>query len=416
MQASESNRTYTAADIEHYHNGSMPPAEMHALEKAALDDPFLADALDGYTHTPTPMEDVTLLKERLQRRTSKVVALLHHRHRLAWRAAAVLILLIGSGWLAFYFISPAQYTIANRREAAPRTEPQAMPPAPADSVRTAPAETDASREADESANISTATTAPSESKDVAVAKGTRPQRSIENTEVEVAMDETASETAAVSKPQTNSKAHAEDAPALEQARGTAAQQLSTNKFKARVIDSAGNPVPFATVTDMKQDRNVVLADPEGAFLIMAPDSTLMVLVSATGFQAIRKKLRTDDTTATVALPRSGEQLSEVVVTALGRKAAQSRVRLEAAELRGSRKRFDTYAEESIEWPGGWEGRLDENEVTLAFDVDKEGNAVDITVEKSLCAACDSTAVRLIRDGAKWRKTTKDRKAKAYIRF
>ena len=34
-------------DIERYLRGEMTAAEMHALEKEALADPFLADALDG---------------------------------------------------------------------------------------------------------------------------------------------------------------------------------------------------------------------------------------------------------------------------------------------------------------------------------------------------------------------------------
>ncbi|MDF2191810.1 hypothetical protein [Paraflavitalea sp. CAU 1676] len=38
---------YSAADIQRYLEGKMLPAEMHALEMAALDDPFLADAIEG---------------------------------------------------------------------------------------------------------------------------------------------------------------------------------------------------------------------------------------------------------------------------------------------------------------------------------------------------------------------------------
>jgi hypothetical protein len=38
-------QNYSADDIRRYWNNQMSPAEMHALEKAAMDDPFLADAL-----------------------------------------------------------------------------------------------------------------------------------------------------------------------------------------------------------------------------------------------------------------------------------------------------------------------------------------------------------------------------------
>ena len=64
MQSSK-NKEYTAADIERYHAGSMPAEQMHALEKAAMEDPFLADALEGYLFTKTPAADVQKIRERL---------------------------------------------------------------------------------------------------------------------------------------------------------------------------------------------------------------------------------------------------------------------------------------------------------------------------------------------------------------
>lgn len=42
---------YTQAYLEQYWQGKLSPAEMHAIEKAALQDPFLADALEGYRLT-----------------------------------------------------------------------------------------------------------------------------------------------------------------------------------------------------------------------------------------------------------------------------------------------------------------------------------------------------------------------------
>ena len=38
-------------DIEKYLQGELTSAEMHALEKEALSDPFLAEALDGVEQT-----------------------------------------------------------------------------------------------------------------------------------------------------------------------------------------------------------------------------------------------------------------------------------------------------------------------------------------------------------------------------
>ncbi len=52
MEQHKAHNIYSAADIRHYLAGNMTPAEMHALEKAALDDPFLAEAIEGYESMP----------------------------------------------------------------------------------------------------------------------------------------------------------------------------------------------------------------------------------------------------------------------------------------------------------------------------------------------------------------------------
>ena len=48
MSESPGHKIYSAADIERYYNGLMSASERHALEKAALEDPFLSDAFEGY--------------------------------------------------------------------------------------------------------------------------------------------------------------------------------------------------------------------------------------------------------------------------------------------------------------------------------------------------------------------------------
>jgi hypothetical protein len=58
-------KQYTADDILKYHQGMLNANEMHALEKAALDDPFLSDALDGFENNEYAQRDINELKEKL---------------------------------------------------------------------------------------------------------------------------------------------------------------------------------------------------------------------------------------------------------------------------------------------------------------------------------------------------------------
>lgn len=63
-------------DIARYLNGQMSPAEMHALEKRALDDPFLADALAGASSVSSDefSADVMALQNLIQHRISSDAA------------------------------------------------------------------------------------------------------------------------------------------------------------------------------------------------------------------------------------------------------------------------------------------------------------------------------------------------------
>jgi TonB family protein len=42
-------------------------------------------------------------------------------------------------------------------------------------------------------------------------------------------------------------------------------------------------------------------------------------------------------------------------------------------------------------------------VQVSFEVDKNGDPTNIKVEKSLCSTCDKEAIRLIKDGPKWKR-------------
>jgi len=60
-------------DIEKYLKGELPEAKMHALEKRALDDPFLADALEGGAGVDgrTFAQDMALLEQQLGKRVGQ---------------------------------------------------------------------------------------------------------------------------------------------------------------------------------------------------------------------------------------------------------------------------------------------------------------------------------------------------------
>lgn len=114
-------KTYTAADIERYYSGGMTAAERHSLEKAALDDPMLADAIDGYGHTATPAADLQALQSRLQQRVNKDKRTKVLPISGQWlKVAALFIVMAGGGWLVLQtFTSENNNTATLSSEGAP---------------------------------------------------------------------------------------------------------------------------------------------------------------------------------------------------------------------------------------------------------------------------------------------------------
>ncbi len=103
-------KTYSASDIEKYQQGLLSPADMHAMEKAALEDPFLADAMEGYAEAGATLQaDLDDLKKRLAQRTeekTKVIPLGGAgKSSFPFMRAAVMIgVLAGAGTLAYLFM------------------------------------------------------------------------------------------------------------------------------------------------------------------------------------------------------------------------------------------------------------------------------------------------------------------------
>src|SRR5215204_247947 len=149
MSGEPKYNSFTATDIERYYNGQMPAPERHALEKAALDDPFLADALEGYKLTPTPAADMAALKKELAHKTDKAkvvpIAATQRRSSSWFRIAALFLVLMGAGWSVYYLMDAKRDTLSldNKESAAPVTlqapaatpdttpgQPAAPPPGP----------------------------------------------------------------------------------------------------------------------------------------------------------------------------------------------------------------------------------------------------------------------------------------------
>ncbi len=90
----------------------LDPREMHALEKEALEDEFLAEAMEGYHAVKTSHAHMSLLQQQLQARVAKnrveKTAVRLSANRMSIAAAAGLILILSSilFWMIAFDDSP----------------------------------------------------------------------------------------------------------------------------------------------------------------------------------------------------------------------------------------------------------------------------------------------------------------------
>src|ERR1700744_253745 len=92
--------SWSMTDVHKYLRGELSAREMHALEKAALDDPFLSDALEGLATPEDLDQDLSELKNRLDGRVTEKRSRILTLPRIG--IAAAVILLAGLGLIYLY--------------------------------------------------------------------------------------------------------------------------------------------------------------------------------------------------------------------------------------------------------------------------------------------------------------------------
>jgi TonB-dependent SusC/RagA subfamily outer membrane receptor len=109
MSEQKKHITYSLTDIERYLQGKLSPAEMHELEKAALQDPFLAEAIEGYEsadllYAKKNLAEIETLLLQEKREEPKTVPIFSQQNNW-WKIAAAIILFAGAGTIGWYLLN-----------------------------------------------------------------------------------------------------------------------------------------------------------------------------------------------------------------------------------------------------------------------------------------------------------------------
>lgn len=444
MQEENNHISFTADDIRKYHEGKLTPAEMHALEKAALEDPFLADALEGYAVDSVSLpSDTDELKRRLAERLEdkKVIPLAAPPRSFGWlRAAAMIVAIAGAGLLVYKLgfdnkdKNIAQTTVQEKakpdtatihpwaaEDSVAKLTTESTTGAQASAVKDSPVNKAADYK-DKPATNPVISAAPAQSDQAApstlleekaapvVTKSYRPAK--EKTDNDTISNEQGLAAIQLDRFQ----AERTDDLKKQQALGNAAAQqnrarrnmafMQNNIFRGKVTDSQNNPLPFANITNSR-DNVGTYSDAQGNFVLTSPDSVMDVQVRSLGFENNNVQLQNGITSNKVVL-KDDRSLTEVV---LSNKKINTRLRdgnmvLEEPEPADGWSNYDTYLANNLNIPETYNKPSGGGEVELSFEVNQLGEPVNIKVVRSLCEVCDKEAIRLLKEGPKWKRKAK----------
>jgi hypothetical protein len=475
---------YTAAEIERYHSGQMSVKERHALEKAALDDPFLADALEGYgLATGQSSNDLADLGTRLTERIegAKVVSMHKggNRTKFPWlKVAAIVVLVAGAGLLANQFLFTKRSPLAKMDSENVQGSTNGQSPGKTDTsyattylqdttpvsknvigvdsgtfkletLNIRQAHTNAGMADSLSLNTSyfSTTTPPGQNtpggyinspkapqianqlktdtilgRDVAktpvIVQGNlddyREARKTEISKKDVAVLKSADERdlAKTENRQDNYKSRAMSEKEKQNA-------FTDNYFRGRVVDANNNPVPFANITSTR-DNAQTYADASGNFNFVSPDTVIDVQVRSLGYESYNTQLRNRADNNQVVLLDDKKGLAEIVLSNkkpnTTARAERGSIKIEGSEPADGWENYDTYLANNVKTPEELKTRQAAGEVELSFEVNKDGEPINIKVEKSLCSDCDKEAIRLLKDGPKWKKKAKKGRTNVKVAF
>jgi TonB family protein len=425
------------------------------LNQLTTDDPFLAEALEGYRKFPENRhtEDITKLKAKLRGRYAKKERRVFPIWRIA-AAAALFVGIIGGFWFVNQNLNEstgiAQQQDIQETESIEIPEEEVQPnSAPVEELvdesseektpNTVTQPTEYKARTSKSTPSSASKSAQSFSK-TSVDQDTEPTK--ENPSEQLSFDKKAEEKIASNDSRTEIIEEAEkltEADDIEQQIGTeykpkarksepfitgdvegqreeAPQTLDNlltgtapalpepREIGGKVTDDLGEPLIGANVVIPGTQKGTV-TNIDGEFQLNVTGKDTELEISYTGYQPIKVPV---DTQASyqIALNNSEQVMDEVTVTSLGqakrKREKASSFSSQSPYPKGGFDKFQKYIDKNQKYPNTAATDKINGKVILRFSVNLDGTLSNLRVEKSLSKDCDEEAIRLLKEGPKWK--------------
>lgn len=459
---------YSAEDIQNYLSGRLTPLQMHAMEKAALDDPFLAEAMEGYAvmqNSDWKKELGALKQSFAQPRTNAKVIPFTKKKNSWWKAAAAVLVIGGTATLGYLFFNKEDKPEIAQNTTSQIIQADSVSPLGDDAVKqpaTTATESNTEMiaqntpEKEKRTIIKDITRAPAEAIAESAFVYTPPQTkpSVPG-RTDAADKQVAEDLAIVTKPSpqapvsTNAannglknknaaegynynKSSNQEYDALfskekkaDPGLTAARQETKLNKaFFAQVVGADNSPLPFANV-NIKSENFGTYADVKGNFRLLSNDSVLTVEVRSAGFKPQLVTLKSNVQQNRIILSEDNAAFTERTVisssstarTKISRRASVVTDSVYNVEPADGWDNYNTYVDNNIQIPDDILKNNIHGQVELSFDVKSNGAITNIKVDKSLCNNCDEAAIRMLQQGPQWKvKKGKKGKGKITVRF
>jgi len=419
-------QTYGHDEIQRYLQHKMTPQEMHDFEKALMNDPFLADALEGFSAGDVAVTERHLAEMENQltgeKQKGKVVPLPVQKTAW-WKVAAVILVVAGGGVLTYSSLT--KKSIENRVAQHPDPAEAAKIVAKTDSIGPVEkplAKVDILPEKKFFNRHKTGSPIIREEKPAAMAN-----MQMKTDSPAIAMMDKRKENLALMNNNADVvspiNAHASSAAefSLFSKKMTASLDLPQNKFKGKIVDMYNHPLAGAAIS-ISQNNIKAIPDSNGNFSLKDKDSILQIMVSAANYLPKDVTIKSDSP-ANIVLNKASPSLSEVVVKMLTEKKKESGFKqlkektANDAEPIDGWKNFEQYVirqTDSIK-ANDPAYRYNEN-IELEFSIDDTGRPFDIKAVQNTDSITAEKAAKILNNGPKWRNATKDKKVKVIIPF
>lgn len=412
---------WSPSDVQKYLKGELSAREMHRLERAALEDPFLADAIEGLSqYPPAPLaNDLDDLQSRLAARVSK------KKRPIGWiKMAVAIVLLVGLGFTAWYVLldnSKAKSDQSVARQMAPEHR-AAEPPATRD------AEPPEHRAAQPPISNAAATDTVRPQSDL-IAAGPSPAKAAPppykaKTHIRITASVTQSDIPKSTADSLdillkNQVSSLDITPAQANRMVLDSVKIGKLIYAGQVLDLNNRPLANASLLVSGPSNAVTTTNALGQFkLNLRPQDTSQHLtVALAGYEnaylAVNRLNSDAEINNTIILRERPAVLNEVVVSSMGRRAKEA---FATAPFDDKSEKLDSFWVKVTPVTGrpAYLDYLATAKTTLSVDtsiqgaeivsfaIDPKGTPIDFKIEHSLSPAHDAGVVRLITDGARWK--------------